>query len=95
MQYKTKFGFGSGDGGLNLPRGMWMDKKDRLHVTDSVGSTIRVYGVSGSEPTYLYNFGTFGTAEGEMNFPVDVFLDGTGRVYVSDSANDRVQIWSY
>jgi len=95
LKYKIFFGFGSNESGLNLPRGMWMDSKDHLHVADSVGATIRVYDVSGDEPAYLYSFGSFGIAEGLMNYPVDVFLDSSGRVYVSDSANNRVQIWSY
>lgn len=95
LQYKDFFGFGSNESGLNLPRGIWMDRQDHLHVADSVGSIIRVYDVSQPEPTFLGSFGGFGIAEGEMNYPVDIYVDASGRVYVSDSANDRIEIWSY
>lgn len=95
MQYKTFFGFGATESALNLPRGMWMDSKDRLHVADAVGQYIRVYDVSGAEPAFIYNFGAFGTAEGEFNFPIDISMDATGRVYIADRENDRIQIWSY
>jgi len=95
LTYRTFFGFGSIEGGLNLPRGMWMDNKDRLHVVDAVAATVQVYDVSGEEPTYLYSFGTPGIAEGEMNFPIDIFIDGSGRLYIADGGNNRVQVWSY
>jgi DNA-binding beta-propeller fold protein YncE len=95
LTYRTFFGFGSIEGGLNLPRGMWMDNKDRLHVVDAVAATVQVYDVSGEEPVYLYSFGSPGIAEGEMNYPIDIYLDGNGRIYIADGGNNRVQVWSY
>lgn len=94
-QYTTFFGFGSNDQSLNLPRGMWMDSKDRLHVADSVGQYIRVYSVAGEEPAFLYNFGVFGDSDGQFNFPTDICIDSSGRLYIADRENNRVQIWSY
>lgn len=95
LQYGTFFGFGSSEISLNLPRGMWMDAKDHLHIVDAVGSVVRVYDVSGEEPVFLYNFGVFGNAEGEFNFPNDIYIDGTGRLYIADRENNRIQVWSY
>jgi len=93
--YTTFFGMGSTDQSLNLPRGMWMNAKDQLHVVDNVGQYVRVYDVSGKEPTYLANFGDYGTEEGEFNFPNDICMDGTGRLYIADRENNRIQVWSY
>ena len=95
MQYKSFFAFGSTESALNLPRGMWMDNRDYLHVADSVGQYVRVYDVTGAEPLFLYNFGSFGTLEGEFNFPTDICMDASGRVYIADRENNRIQIWSY
>jgi sugar lactone lactonase YvrE len=95
LKYKTFFGLGSSDSSLNLPRGIWMDDQDRLHVVDAVGQYVRVYDVSGEEATFLYNFGVYGTAEGEFNFPNDIGIDGTGRLYIADRENNRIQVWSY
>jgi len=95
LKYQTFFGFGSSESSLNLPRGIWMDNKDRLHVADAIGSVIRVYDVSGSEPSFLFNFGEFGVSEGSLNFPEDVCMDSTGRVYIADRENNRIDIWSY
>jgi sugar lactone lactonase YvrE len=95
LKYGSFFGFGSNEQSLNLPRGVWMDKKDHLHVVDAVGSTVRVYDVSGEEPAFLYSFGTFGASEGTFNFPNDIVIDGTGRLYIADRENNRIQVWSY
>lgn len=95
MQYVTFFGFGTADSGLNLPRGAWMDSRDFLHVVDAVGQVVRVYNVSGAEPTWIYNFGEFGVTGGMFNFPTDVHIDASRRVYVADRENNRVQVWSY
>ncbi len=93
--YNTFFGFGTGNDGLNLPRGMWMDSKEHLHVVDAVGAVIRVYDVSGNTPQFLYTFGTPGADDGQFNYPIDICIDGTGRLYIADRDNNRVQIWSY
>ena len=89
------FGVGSGDGALNLPRGMAIDDKDRLHVVDAVGQNIKVYDFSTDDPSFLYAFGAIGTQSGQFNYPNDTALDATGRVFVADRENNRVQVWKY
>jgi DNA-binding beta-propeller fold protein YncE len=93
--YKTFFGFGSDANSLNLPRGMWMDGKDRLHIVDAVGQIVRVYDVSGQSPKFLFNIGEYGIGDGQLNFPNDICMDSGGRLYIVDRENNRVQIWSY
>jgi sugar lactone lactonase YvrE len=95
MTYKTFFAFGADPSSVNLPRGMWIDDKDRLHVADAVGQTIRVYDVSQPTPAFLFSFGDFGITDGMFNFPDDICIDSGGRVYIADRENNRVQIWSY
>ena len=95
LSYKTFFGYGSDTSSFNLPRGLWIDNKDRLHVADAVGQSIRVFDVSQDKPVFLFNFGDFGIAEGQFNYPTDICLDSGGRLYIADRENNRVQIWSY
>jgi DNA-binding beta-propeller fold protein YncE len=95
MKYKTFFGFGADETSFNLPRGMWIDDKERLHIADAVGQNIHVYDVSKPDPVFLFTFGDFGNTDGLMNFPNDVTLDSGGRLYIADRENNRVQIWSY
>lgn len=72
-----------------------MDGKDRLHVADAVGQTVRVYDVSGQSPKFLFNIGEFGIGDGQLNYPNDVCIDSGGRLYIADRENNRVQVWSY
>lgn len=95
FQYRNFFGFGAGDGALNLPRGAWMTSRDCLLITDAVGSKIQVYDVSGTEPLFAFSIGDYGITEGLFNYPIDVVIDGTGRLYVADRENNRIQVWSY
>lgn len=89
------FGRGSGDGSLSLPRGIFIDARDRLFVVDAVGQDVKVYDVSGSEPAFLYAFGDFGMDNGLFNYPNDIYVDGSGRLYIADRENNRIQVWSY
>lgn len=88
-------GTGGGGAGLNLPRGLALDERQRLHVVDAVGQVVRVYDFASEEPAFLFTFGTMGSLKGQFNYPNDIAIDATGRLYITDRANDRVQVWSY
>jgi sugar lactone lactonase YvrE len=62
---------------------------------DAVEQKVKVYDVSGSEPEFLFAFGTWGIEDGQFNFPNDIALDDTGRLYIADRENNRIQVWSY
>ena len=89
------FGNGTDKTGLSLPRGMWVDDRDRLYVVDAVGQDVKVYDVSQAGPTFLFAFGEYGQEDGQFNYPNDIAVDNTGRVYVVDRENNRIQVWSY
>lgn len=93
--FLSVFGTGTGQFSVSLPRGMYIDHKDRLHIVDAVGQNIKVFDVSEDDPSLLFEFGNFGVGDGQFNFPNDICLDLTGRVYVADRENNRVQVWSY
>ncbi|UCG24046.1 MAG: hypothetical protein JSW55_18255 [Chloroflexota bacterium] len=89
------FGAGGGEAGLSLPRGVFVDERDRLFVVDAVGQNVKVFDVSAQEPEFLYSFGDWGLEDGMFNYPNDIYVDDTGRVYVVDRENHRLQVWSY
>ncbi len=64
-------------------------------MADAVGQDVKVYDVSDSQPSFLYEFGDFGMDDGLFNYPNDIAVDDTGRLYVVDRENHRVQVWSY
>ncbi len=94
-EFLFNFGGGPADGALSLPRGIFIDQRDRLFVIDAVGQNVKVYDVSGSEPGFLYAFGDWGIDDGLFNYPNDIVVDESGRLYVIDRENNRVQVWSY
>jgi len=93
-QYQFQMGKGVGDGALALPRGIWLDGKNRLYIADAVEHDVKVFDVSGDEPTFLTTFGSFGVQSNNFNYPMDIALDDNGRIYVADRENNRVQVWS-
>jgi DNA-binding beta-propeller fold protein YncE len=90
-----QFGQGMDEQALNLPRGMAIDQRDRLHVVDTVGQCVKVYDVAGSEARFLYAFGSWGAGDGQFNFPNDITIDDSGRLYIADRENNRIQVWLY
>jgi sugar lactone lactonase YvrE len=94
-EFLFHFGVGSGNGALNLPRGLAIDAHDRLHVVDAVGQNVKVYNFSGDEPAFLFAFGSIGAQSGQFNYPNDVALDASGRVFIADRENNRIQVWTY
>lgn len=82
--------------GFSLPRGMAIDDDQRLYVVDTIGQTVGVYDVGGTDkPQHLFDFGGFGIGDGEFNYPNDIAFDSTGRLYITDRASNRVQVWAY
>ena len=94
-KFLVHFGVGVGPYSLNLPRGIWVDQKDRLHIVDAVAQDVKVYDVSVDEPAYLYSFGDFGIEDGYFNFPNDIAMDRSGWLFIADRENNRIQVWSY
>ena len=92
-KFVSEFG-GGGGGAVGLPRGMWIDAKDRLYVVDAVEQNVKVFDVSGTEPKFLAVFGGFGLEKGKFNFPNDIVVDQSGKLFIADRANNRIQVWA-
>ncbi len=88
-------GAGTSAGALNLPRGLFLDDRQRLYVADAVGQAVRVYDFATEKPFFLFSFGVPGTLKGQFNYPNSVAVDASGRLYITDRENNRVQVWSY
>ena len=91
--FVSEFG-GGGGGAVGLPRGMWIDAKDRLFVVDAVEQNVKVFDVSGDTPKFLTVFGGFGIEKGKFNFPNDIVVDQSGKLFIADRANNRIQVWA-
>ncbi len=82
---------GSGEGQLQLPQGISLDRFGQLFVVDYGTSKISVFSKAG---LFQRAWGGKGTGKGEFNVPRGIAIDKQDRVYVADSLNHRIQVFS-
>jgi len=89
--YLYKFGKkGEGDGELNTPHCLSVNKAGHLMVCDKLNHRVQVFELNGK---FLTKFGTKGSGIGEFNNPVSTAVLIDGRIVVSDFVNSRIQIF--
>lgn len=84
---------GTNVGQLTLPRGVAMNSKGDLFLTEYT-VVDRVQGFSAKEHKPLVCFGQPGTGNGEFNRAEGIAIDSADRIYVADSCNHRIQVFS-
>ena len=88
--FQYKFGKkGAGDGELNNPNCLSVNKSGHLMVCDKNNHRIQVFELSGK---FFGMFGIKGGNLGEFNHPTSLAVLSNGQIIVCDSHNDRVQI---
>ena len=70
------------------PRGIAINSKGLIYVTDTGNKYIRVFN-SNLEP--LSSFGGEGSLPGKFNEPVGIAIDSSDNIYVADTGNSRIQ----
>ena len=90
-EYLHQFGKkGDGNGELDTPLCLSVDKVGNLIVCDSGNNRIQVFESNGK---FVTQFGRKGTKAGEFNTPVSTAILSDGRIVVSDLNNHRIQIF--
>ena len=79
-----------GDGELNDPRCLSVNKAGHLMVCDTSNHRVQVFEISGK---FITKFGSKGESEGEFNWPISTAVLSDGRIVVSDLRNHRIQIF--
>jgi DNA-binding beta-propeller fold protein YncE len=87
--YKLSGEFRTSATGLYGPRGVAVDGRGRVWVTDSGNHRIVVYD---PELVQIHVFGKRGAARGEFSGPVGIAAGPGGLVYVADTGNRRIQV---
>ena len=82
---------GYGDGQLQLPSGIALDRFNQLFIVDYATSKISVFSKAG---IFQRSFGGKGTGKGLFNVPRGIAIDRYDRIYVADSLNHRIQVFS-
>ena len=90
-KFQYKFGKqGGGDGELNKPRCLSVNKSGHLVVCDSGNNRIQLFELNGN---FLGKFGTKGSNLGEFIWPSSVAVLSNGRITVADRDNNRIQVF--
>jgi len=88
--FQYKFGKkGGGDGELNGPLCLSVNKSGHLMVCDAGNNRLQVFQLDGK---FVGKFGTKGGNLGEFNWPKSVTVLSNGRFVVSEWSNHRIQI---
>ena len=89
--FQYKFGKqGGGDGELNNPRCLSVNKSGHLMVCDTGNNRIQVFGLNGK---FVGKIGKRGSNLGEFDYQSSVAVLSNGRIVVSDGGNHRIQIF--
>ena len=80
---------GAGDGQLNSPSGVAVDKFNNLVVVDDRNHRLQIFTPEGE---FVSAIGGKGTELGQFSGPEGVAVSRDGRLYVTDYGNNRVQI---
>ncbi|KAB8145165.1 TIGR03663 family protein [Chloroflexia bacterium SDU3-3] len=73
------------------PRGVAVDSKGNVYITDTGNRRVVV---TDTEGNYRYQWGYEGSQDGQFTEPIGIAVDSFGNVYVADVWNGRVQVFS-
>ena len=93
-KYKPVLSFGgkgSSAGMFDSPRGVAVNERNEIAVTDCDNNRVQIFS---SDGTYLRSFGRMGDQEGEFKCPSGIAYLNNGNIVVADSHNNRLQIFT-
>lgn len=78
------------------PRGIWIDRKNRLYTSDALGHDVLVILKTNKKGDPLCIFGEQGVEFAQFQYPNGLGLNtAENRIYVTDRENNRVQVWGW
>ena len=80
----------TGDGGLNSPRCLSVDKAGHLLVCDSWNNQVQVFKLNGE---FITKFGASGREREKIKRPISTAFLSNGRIIVTEFKNHRVQVF--
>jgi RHS repeat-associated protein len=81
---------GSGDGQLDHPEGVGLDKTGGIWVADTGNERLEEFSLG----KYLAQYGSSGSGEGQLGAPAGLLVDASSNVWVADAGNSRVEEWN-
>jgi len=81
---------GSTPGRFAFPKGLAVDRLNRIYVADAFQGDLQVLDGNGG---FVAALAGFGERPGELQVPADLALDSTGRLYVATTNNQRLDVF--
>ena len=81
---------GAGDGELNSPHCLSVDKAGHLLVCDRLNHRLQVFKLNGE---FITKFGASGKEKGKFDLPISTAFLSNGRIIVTEGCNYRVQVF--
>ncbi|MBK7215375.1 MAG: 6-bladed beta-propeller [Bacteroidales bacterium] len=81
---------GTGKGQFNYPTHIWIDKSQKVYVSDAMNFRIQVLNSAGE---VISSFGETGDATGYLARPKGVATDSYGNIYIVDALFHAVQVF--
>jgi len=82
---------GAEPGNFNFPTNLFVDRRGRLYVADTLNFRVQVFDVEGK---VVSSFGEQGDTPGTLNRPKGVGVDSEGHIYVADTSFGNFQIFN-
>jgi len=83
-------GRGAGDGRLNFPTNIAVDREGNVYVTDAMNFRIQIFRPDGS---FVGKFGRSGDAIGDLPRPKGIGIDSEGHIYIVEGLYDVVNVF--
>jgi len=81
---------GTAPGSFNFPTNVFVDRRGRLYVTDTMNFRLQIFDPDGR---FAGGFGTQGDVPGTLNRPKGVGVDSDGDIYVADTSFNNFQVF--
>jgi len=88
---KTLIGYGSGQGQVKNPKGLFVGSKGQIYVADTGNDRVQIFKADGA---YSNMFGESGSGDGNFRSPSSITMSDKGNIYVADSRNKKLKAFN-
>ena len=79
--------------GFSWPRYLYVNKKDDIYLSDTVGHRVLLFLSNSTNFTVVAGNGTPGSSNSQLNKPCGVFINENDILYIADWGNNRIMKW--
>ncbi len=81
---------GESDGEFNYPSNIFVDRKNKVYVTDTMNFRVEIFDENGK---FLTKFGQIGDSPGQFSRPKGIAVDSQGNIFVVDALRETIEIY--